>query len=63
MADFKTRLLTERDELAGRLAKLNDFIVTDQFNNIDEAQQALLIVQSSAMATYLSVLNQRLYIL
>jgi len=60
MSDFKTRLVTEQSELESKLSKLDDFILSDKFNEIDDTQKALLQVQATAMNTYLQCLTERI---
>ena len=60
MSDFKTRLQAEQSELQEKLEKLNSFIATENFNKIDDVQQALLKTQAHAMITYLTCLDERL---
>ena len=61
MSTFLERLENEIDKLRGRLLRLNEFIVSEKFNNIDEIQQILLNVQEKAMQTYLQCLRERLF--
>lgn len=57
---FKDRLLSEKLELGTRLNKLYKFIGTDKFYTLPQIQRSLLIIQLSAMDTYLKCLNERL---
>ena len=59
MDDFKTRLTKEREELAERTKKLEDFMVSDKSNEIDQFQLAFLGIQLLAMKTYLRCLDER----
>lgn len=53
MSDFKERLLTENDELAGRIMKLDGFLNGNNvMNDIDPVQIDLLHIQLRAMRTY-----------
>lgn len=58
--DFVFRLQNERDELAERYEKLEAFLSTDKFNQLDDQNRELLREQFYAMRKYLSVLNTRL---
>lgn len=49
----------ESFELSEKLDKLETFINSDEFKNIEEIQKALLTVQFSAMQTYLTCLITR----
>lgn len=60
MTDLLTRLLDERDELRGRLGKLNTFMTTEKFKALEPYSQGLLAEQKAAMDHYLSVLEQRI---
>lgn len=60
MSSFIERLLAEETELNEKKAKLELFVNTDAFKNIDKVQQSLLKVQLAAMSTYSECLNQRL---
>ena len=58
--DFKSRLVTEKEELEGKLEKLNDFNQSEKADKIDAIQKSLLVVQAGAMYTYLECLKARL---
>ena len=58
--DFKSRLVTEKEELEEKLRKLNDFNQSEKANQIDPIQKSLLVVQAGAMYTYLECLKARL---
>lgn len=45
MEDFKKRLIVERDELDDKIAKLESFIESPRFKNLDERNRELLIAQ------------------
>ncbi len=60
MSTFLERLIAEETELNEKKAKLQAFIDTDVFKNVDKEQQSLLKIQLNAMATYSECLNQRL---
>ena len=60
MDDFKQRLEAEQKELQEKLQKLNGFIGSDAFKNIDEVQKTLLYVQARAMETYNQILLERI---
>ena len=57
---FKDRLITEAQQLEEKLDKLDAFIESDKFNEVDDVQSALLHVQATAMNTYLQCLKERL---
>ena len=62
MSDFKTRLVTERDELAERYQKLTTFLAKQDHEEhayIDPEDRRLLTSQASYMAGYLLVLQER----
>lgn len=60
MNEFYIRLLDERDELRGRLTKLNTFMTTSKFAALEPVAQGLLAEQKAAMDHYLSVIEQRI---
>lgn len=60
MSDFKTRLLEEREQLAERVVKLNDFLDSPKIHNISKIQHGLLEDQYDAMCDYLDCLNLRI---
>lgn len=63
MEDFKKRLIVERDELDDKIAKLESFIASPRFENLDKRNGDLLIAQRDAMRTYSVILNVRISIL
>ena len=63
MEDFKTRLIEEQTLLEEKLNKLNSFTQSDKFDEIDQRQQSLLIIQAGAMYTYNECLKARIEIL
>lgn len=63
MEDFKERLIVERDELDDKLAKLEAFIGSTRFENLDERNGKLLVAQRDAMRQYSTILNVRISIL
>lgn len=60
MDAFMERLINEREELDAKMNKLDDFIGSDKFKAIDQVQQSLLKLQSSAMETYYRCLDERI---
>ncbi len=58
--DFKSRLVTEKEELEEKLKKLNDFNQSEKADKIGTIQKSLLVVQAGAMYTYLECLKARL---
>ena len=60
MSTFLTRLNEEKLQLEEKTNKLEAFLFTEPFNNLDTFQQGLLQIQLSAMQTYLKCLNERL---
>ena len=59
MEEFLIRVITEQNELSDKLTKLNKFIETEKFKSLDDENQRLLKMQSSAMSIYNDVLNMR----
>ena len=63
MEDFIERLIDEKNEVSGRAAKLEVFVDTDKFKEIDSEQQMLLRIQLKSMHTYIQCLHERLVLL
>ena len=63
MEDFKKRLIVEREELDDKLAKLEAFIGSPRFENLDERNRELLVSQRGAMRQYSDILAERISIL
>lgn len=59
MEEFLIRVIAEQNELYDKLTKLNKFIDTEKFKSLDDENQRLLKMQSSAMSIYNDVLNMR----
>ena len=57
--DYKERLREEFFQLEERIIKLEAFIESDEFSNIDIAERGLLTIQLHAMKTYRACLIQR----
>ena len=47
--DFKSRLVTEKEELEEKLRKLNDFNQSEKADGIDPIQKSLLVVQAGSI--------------
>lgn len=60
---FKKRLLNEAQELAQKTNKLNDFMRTQSFIDLDRKNKDLLYRQSRVMNEYLQILGTRIEIL
>ena len=60
MDAFKVRLINEQFELQEKINKLNGFINSESFGNIDIFQQNLLKEQIVAMESYNNILIKRL---
>lgn len=63
MEDFKERLVAERDELDDKIAKIEAFIGSARFEDLDERNRKLLAAQRDAMRQYSVILNVRISIL
>lgn len=57
---WKDRVVAERIELAERLSKLQVFIGSKGFEELDEINQQLLLEQNSAMFLYFNALSRRI---
>lgn len=60
MSDFKTRLLDEKQQLDEKREKLQAYLGSDKFMQIDAVQQRLLNIQIHAMNTYSQCLLERI---
>jgi hypothetical protein len=60
---FLERLMLEAQELAEKTNKLNDFMRTQLFVNLDRQNKDLLYKQSRLMNEYLQILGQRIELL
>lgn len=60
MSDFKNRLQIELNELLDKKNKLTAFLGSKQYDEIEQVQKSLLLVQSEAMETYAMCLYERL---
>lgn len=61
MKEYQKRLITERDELRGRVEKLRIFIASDDFNdNVLHAEQKRMRRQELIMELYSDVLAERI---
>lgn len=54
------RMIAEGNELAGRVARLGEFLSGPTFGTLGDMQQVLLSAQLGAMTTYLQILNLRI---
>ncbi len=61
MKDWQTRLLEEHAEIDTRLARLDAFIMGQQFQGLLTEDQDLLRAQSEAMTAYAEILRKRVY--
>ena len=56
MTDWQKRLIEERDALANKAGKLDNY----DFSHLDDVDKCLLELQLGIMESYLSVLNMRI---
>ena len=59
MSDFKTRLISEKNELMEKTEKLSTFLNSENSKTINEFQLTMLNIQLSAMQTYHGCLEAR----
>lgn len=59
MSDFKSKLITEANELKEKMDELNAFTITDEFFSVDELQKMLLRLQLHSMMAYYKTLELR----
>lgn len=58
-APHEWRAMQERDDLAGKVGRLNVFLTSPQAAEIPEAERILMIEQMAHMRAYLDTLNRR----
>lgn len=57
---FVDRMVDELNELEDKIAKINAFIHSHTFSELQKIEQHMLYSQGTAMAAYLCALNMRL---
>ncbi len=60
MSTFLERLKEEELDLASKVVKLSEFMLTDAFEQLSEGNQYLLEKQLEAMSEYLDILGTRI---
>lgn len=60
MSTFKERLVEEKTQLDEKIEKLEVFISSENFQNIEGVQMSLLNAQLSAMKTYSQIMLERI---
>ena len=60
MKDYVSRMVAESEELSAKINKLEDFIKTHKFDELQKEKQELLEMQFYAMKTYQMILQKRL---
>lgn len=60
MQPHQQRVVTERDELAEKLTKLNSFIGGEIFNGLPADERVRLAKQAGLMKDYIDILNERI---
>ena len=61
MEDYQKRVIQEQKELEDKIYKLQEFIISDKFDNIkDKDEKNRLIKQSDIMMKYNKILNERI---
>jgi len=60
MKEYQKRVVEEKTELDNKLVKLNNFIESDRFEDIDEEEQERLTRQGIAMQDYSLILEERI---
>ena len=59
-SDYVKRMFTEESELLNKINKLNSFIISDKFKELDNYKQNMLIKQHRFMIGYLNILRERI---
>lgn len=60
MSNFYDRLLEEKAQLDEKIEKLECFVNSDNFKELDETNKNLLNIQLPAMKTYSNILETRI---
>lgn len=60
--DFVQRMLVEYEDLQDKLVKLDAFINSDKFKELDDENRSLLNAQYHTMYTYKVILSRRIKI-
>jgi hypothetical protein len=60
MKEYQKRVVEEKTDLDNKLVKLNNFIESDRFEDIDEEEQERLTRQGIAMQDYSLILEERI---
>lgn len=60
MSTFQERLSQEFDDLEEKITKLNNFIESDRFCDLDLTSQLLLETQLNTMRAYSNILDLRI---
>jgi hypothetical protein len=60
MQDIKTKVVIEQIATVSKLKKLQLFLISDKFKEIETDQAELLILQAGIMAAYMQCLNMRI---
>lgn len=63
MKDIIKRIEDERTELDEKLNRLNIFIGSDAFDELDEENIKLLLIQQATMVKYSNILTDRINLL
>ncbi len=58
--DLIDKLLKENAEVAGRMNRLDKFMYTEEYDQLSDKEQRLMIIQYNAMQVYADVLLQRI---
>lgn len=59
MSDFRARLFDEHSELGNRIEKLEKFILSDKYEELNAVDKTDMKEQLGHMKSYMSVLNRR----
>ncbi len=60
MEAFVQRMVEEQAQLKEKIVKLNTFLKSNKFNELDDYQKSLLIRQREGMCVYFETLSARL---
>lgn len=60
MKDYQQRVVDEKEELDGRLSRLEDFLTTSLFAKLDGAEKDRMQRQAAIMRAYSALLRERI---
>lgn len=59
--EYQERMIKEKHLIKDKIEKLDMFMASDLFDNLNETDQGLLMCQQEAMSTYSEILSLRIH--